>query len=116
MFVPAAQSLRAQRSLTRVRRAQEADAMHDSVNASYEARIRGLQALLCAGAPEAPAAHCALEAHVQRGALASIHSCGWHSTGSVASVASGTIAEQQAIAAAMQVPPGAQTFGPRRKL
>jgi hypothetical protein len=77
--------------------------MHDSVNASYEARIRSLQALLCAGAAEAP---------VQRGALASPHSCGWHSTGSVASV--GSIAEQQAVAAAVQVPPGARSCMPTK--
>ena len=73
--------------------------MHDNLSACYEARIRGLQATLCAGACAEPPSPVALRkqpsAHV---------ACGWHSNNSTASRAS-TLAEQQAVAAAVQVGP-----------
>ena len=71
--------------------------MHDSLSACYEARIRGLQATLCASACVEPPSPAAMRkqpsAHV---------ACGWHSNASNASRAS-TLAEQQAVAAAVQV-------------
>lgn len=70
--------------------------MHDSVSACYEARIRSLQAFLCSNACEPPAPGAA------RVPVMASASCGWHSAGSVASSV-GTLAEQQAVAAAVQV-------------
>ena len=73
--------------------------MHDSVSACYEARIRSLQALLCSNACEPPSPGAA------RAPVTASASCGWHSTGSVASSV-GMLAEQQAVAAAVQVGAG----------
>lgn len=69
--------------------------MHDSVSACYEARIRSLQAFLSnACEPPSPGA--------ARVPVMASASCGWHSAGSVASSV-GTLAEQQAVTAAVQV-------------
>lgn len=71
--------------------------MHDNLSACYEARIRGLQATLCASACVEPPSPAAL-----RKQPSSHMACGWHSNNSNASRAS-TLAEQQAVAAAVQV-------------
>ena len=65
--------------------------MHDSLSACYEARIRGLQATLCASACVKPPSPVAL-----RKQPSAQVACGWHSNAS-------TLAEQQAVAAAVQV-------------